>query len=61
MVDIYSGDPYRRIVMITPASRTAASTVLDAHVETTGGLSAFALFYLGYAYAYFSSSPTGGP
>jgi hypothetical protein len=44
---------------LAPAAATAS---LDARVEDTGGLHAFAAFYLylGYAYFYFYPSPTGG-
>jgi hypothetical protein len=47
--------------MNTLAPTTAAPSTLDARVEDTGGLFAFALFYLGYAYFYFSLSLAGGP
>jgi len=48
-------------VMNTLAPTTATAS-LDARVEDTGGLYAFAAFslYLGYAYFYFYPSPTGG-
>ena len=41
---------------------TPAASSLDARVEDTGGLCAFAAFYLylGYAYFYFYPSPAGG-
>lgn len=47
--------------MNTHASPIAAASALDARVEDTGGLSAFALFYLGYAYLYFYLPMAGGP
>lgn len=46
--------------MNTLAHMTAASAI-DARVDDTGGLYAFAFFYLGYAYFYFYPSLTGGP
>jgi len=41
---------------------TTATASLDVRVEDTGGLYAFAFFYLylGYAYFAFYPSPTGG-
>lgn len=47
--------------MNTLAPTTAAAS-LDARVEETGGLYAFAFFYLylGYAYFAFTLSPAGG-
>jgi hypothetical protein len=41
---------------------TTVTALLDARVEDTGGLCAFAFFYLYLAYAYFYLylSPTGG-
>jgi hypothetical protein len=47
--------------MNTLAPTTAGPSPLDARVEDTGGLSAFALFYPGYAYFYFYLSLAGGP
>jgi len=35
------------------APTSALPSVPDAHVGATGGLYAFALFYLGYVYLYF--------
>ena len=46
--------------MNTLASTTVAASMLDAHVEDAGGLFAFALFYLGYAYLYFYLPQAGG-
>ncbi len=43
------------------ASTPAALSALDARVEDPGGLSAFALLYLGYAYLYFDLPMAGGP
>jgi hypothetical protein len=47
--------------MNTLAPTAAAPSTLDARVEDTGGLFAFALFYLGYAYFYFYPPLAGGP
>ncbi len=42
------------------ASTSASPSALDSHVGASGGLSAFALFYLGYAYVYFYLLTAGG-
>jgi len=42
------------------APTSASPSVPDAHVSATGGLYAFALFYLGYAYVYFYPLMAGG-
>lgn len=39
---------------------SAPSSAPASRVGTTGGLSAFALFYLGYAYVYFYLLTAGG-
>ena len=46
--------------MIARALPSASSSASDPHVGATGGLYAFALFYLGYAYVYFYSLTAGG-
>ena len=42
------------------APTSALSSTPDAHVGATGGLYAFSLFYLGYAYVYFYLLTAGG-
>ena len=42
------------------APMSVSSSALDPHVGATGGLYAFARFYLGYAYAYFYPLTAGG-
>jgi hypothetical protein len=42
------------------APPSASPSTPDAHVGATGGLFAFALFYLGYAYVYFYLLTAGG-
>lgn len=52
-IDIPAHVPYRTAVMNTRIPTPASSSALDAHVGATGGLYAFVLFVLGYAYLYF--------
>ncbi|MEF8816337.1 MAG: hypothetical protein V5A20_10990 [Salinibacter sp.] len=42
------------------APTSACLSAADPHVGATGGLYAFALFYLGYAYVYFYLLTAGG-
>jgi hypothetical protein len=42
------------------APTSATPSALDRHAGASGGLSAFALFYLGYAYVYFYLLAAGG-
>jgi len=39
---------------------SASPSAPDPHVDATGGLHAFALFYLGYAYIHFYLPMAGG-
>jgi hypothetical protein len=42
------------------APTSASLSALDPYVGASGGLSAFALLYLGYAYVYFYLMTAGG-
>ena len=59
--DISPTGSYSRVVMNARALPFASPSALDSHVGATGGLYAFALFYLGYAYVYFYPLMAGGP
>jgi hypothetical protein len=58
--DIPPGVPYRTAVMNRRAFAFAMPSTPDPHVGATGGLYAFALFDLGYAYVYFYLLTAGG-
>ena len=47
-------------VMNRCAPTSACPSATDPHVGATGGLYAFARFYLGYAYVYFYLLTAGG-
>jgi len=59
-VDIPPHVPYRTFVMNRRALTSDRPFAADPHVGATGGLYAFALFYLGYAYVYFYLLTAGG-
>jgi len=58
--DIPPAVPYRSVAMNVRALPSASPSAPDPHVGATGGLYAFALFYLGYAYIYFYLPMAGG-
>jgi len=59
-IDIPSGGSYRGVVMIARALSSDSPSASDPHVGATGGLYAFARFYLGYAYVYAFLLTAGG-
>lgn len=58
--DIPPGVPYCTIVMNTRSATSSLFAASGAPTGATGGLYAFARFYLGYAYFYVYPSTAGG-
>lgn len=58
--DIPTAVSYRSVAMSVHVLPSASPSAPDPHVDATGGLHAFALFYLGYAYIHFYLPMAGG-